>query len=277
MNMADLIDESVKLEETAGKIQKGHEVGLPEDEIAGLVERYDNWYAECLAILPDAYSGRFVKEYDGSTWSAGIKKFLDEPTERNPLYTPESASLLSYWLYPYTSTFRGRIRAQRQILREAQARQTAASDRQEQVTQGLKRNVVEGYVFIAMPMNPEDAALDDVLDAIKQVAVEHGLTAERVDDAATNERITDRILEALTKAEYVVADLTHGKPNVYYEAGYAHALGKIPIFIAREGTKLEFDIKDYPILQFRNMKGLRAALGQRLAGLIQAKAAQKED
>jgi hypothetical protein len=32
------------------------------------------------------------------------------------------------------------------------------------------------------------------------------------------------------------------------EAGYAHALGKIPIYVAREGTKLEFDLKK--IIQF---------------------------
>ena len=65
----------------------------------------------------------------------------------------------------------------------------------------------------------------------------------------------------------MIVDLTASKPNVFDEAGYAHALGKTPIYVARHGTKLEFDLKDYPVIFFRNMKQLKDSLEKRLRGL----------
>ncbi|HIP19479.1 MAG TPA: hypothetical protein EYG78_09125, partial [Sulfurovum sp.] len=84
-----------------------------------------------------------------------------------------------------------------------------------------------------------------------------GIEAERVDEVHSNERITDRMLESIRKAEFVIVDLTHSRPNVFYEAGYVHGIGKIPIYLAKEGTKLEFDLKDYPVIFFKNMKQLK--------------------
>ena len=120
-----------------------------------------------------------------------------------------------------------------------------------------------------MPMNTDnDPYLDDVHDAIKEVANQLGLIAERVDEPATNAPITDRILESIQRAEYVIADLTHSRPNVYYEAGFAHALSKTPIYIARANTAVEFDLKDYPVIFFRNIRELKAGLTKRLKGLM---------
>ena len=129
-----------------------------------------------------------------------------------------------------------------------------------------KLEVRVGFVFIAMPMSADDPGLDDVHDTIKAVAADLNLVAERVDDSQFNERITDRIIESIETAEYVVADLTHGKPNVYWEAGLAHGLNKLPIYVAKEGTRLEFDLKDYPVIFFKNMRELRDGLRERLSG-----------
>ncbi len=135
--------------------------------------------------------------------------------------------------------------------------------------------IEEGYAFIAMPMDPTDKTLDDVLDNIKQVAKECGINAERIDDEETNDRITDRMLESIRKAEFVIADLTYCRPNVFYEAGYAHGLGKIPIYIARKGTQLEFDLKDYPVIFFESYSELKQALRKRLERLVQMRHAKK--
>jgi len=133
-------------------------------------------------------------------------------------------------------------------------------------------DVQKGYAFVAMPMDPEDLGLVDVLDAIKEGAMRCGIHAERVDEPQYNERITDRVLESIRKAEYVIVDLTNSKPNVFYEAGYAQGLGKIPIYVARHGTKLEFDLKDYPVIFFKNMKELKDSLEKRLRGLAEQRA-----
>jgi hypothetical protein len=138
----------------------------------------------------------------------------------------------------------------------------------------ILEDVMERYAFVAMPMDPDDPDLEDVLDAIKEAGRRCGVHAERVDEPQYNERITDRILESVRRAEYVIVDLTHSKPNVFYEAGYAQGAGKTPIYIAREGSKLEFDLKDYPVIMFKNMTQLKERLEKRLRGLSE-KAATK--
>jgi hypothetical protein len=128
-------------------------------------------------------------------------------------------------------------------------------------------NIDQNYAFIAMPMDPNNHSLIDVLDAIKEAADQCGVYAERVDEPQINERITDRIIESIKRAQYVIVDLTKSRPNVYFEAGFAHGLGRIPIYIACEGTELEFDLKDYPVLFFRNLKELKSLLKRRINSL----------
>ena len=127
--------------------------------------------------------------------------------------------------------------------------------------------IVKNYVFVAMPINPDDPGLEDVLESIKEACNRCGVHAERVDEPASNDRITDRIIESIRKAEYVIVDLSQSKPNVFYEAGYAHGFGKIPIYITKDGTKLEFDLKDYPVIFFKNMTQLKDLLENRIRGL----------
>ena len=67
----------------------------------------------------------------------------------------------------------------------------------------------------------------------------------------------------------MIVDLTHSRPNVYYEAGYAQGIGKTPVFIAKNGTKLEFDLKDYPVIFFENMRQLKNRLEARLRALAE--------
>ena len=131
----------------------------------------------------------------------------------------------------------------------------------------ISHNYEAGYAFIAMPIDPNDIKLEDVLDSIKEACGRCGINAERVDEPPSSERITDRILESIRRAEFVIVDLTNSKPNVFYEAGYAQGCGKTPIYIARGGTELEFDLKDYPVIFFKNMKQLKDQLERRLKGL----------
>lgn len=136
----------------------------------------------------------------------------------------------------------------------------------------IDNKITKNYAFVAMPIDPQNPELEDILDAIKEGADRCGVQAERVDEEQSNDRITDRILESIQKAEFVIVDLTNSRPNVFYEAGYAQGIGKTPIYIAKDGTKLEFDLKDYPIIFFKNMKQLKDSLEARLRGLAEKKA-----
>jgi len=133
----------------------------------------------------------------------------------------------------------------------------------------IAKSVRKNYAFVAMSIDPTNAELEDILDAIKEGAHRCGIQAERIDEDQTNERITDRILKAIDNAEYIIVDLTNSRPNVFYEAGYAQGIGKTPVYIAKLGTRLEFDLKDYPIIFFKNMKQLKDNLESRLRTLAE--------
>lgn len=155
------------------------------------------------------------------------------------------------------------------VLKEAQERGEPALEEEPIIEEN---EVQKGFVFIAMPMTEGNPSYDDVHDAIKAAAEACGLNAERVDDNETNERITDRVLESIRRAEFVVADLTDARPNVFYEAGYAQGLGKTPVYVAQAGTKLEFDLKDYPVIFFRSMRELRERLERRFRKIAEERA-----
>ena len=133
----------------------------------------------------------------------------------------------------------------------------------------IEAQIQPGYAFVAMPMDEDNHLLVDVLEAIKTAASDCGITAARIDDDQRSERITDRILESIRKAQFVIVDITHERPNVFWEAGYAHGIGKTPIYIARQGTGRQFDIQDYPIIYFRHMQELKEKLTQRLQGIAE--------
>jgi hypothetical protein len=138
----------------------------------------------------------------------------------------------------------------------------------------IKIDIQRGYAFVAMPMDPNDPALVDVLEAIKAATSECGIVAERIDDDDRSERITNRTIESIRKAEFVIVDLTNERPDVFFEAGYAHGFGKLPIYVARDGTDLHFNLKDYPVIRFRNMKELREKLVNRLRTIADERSAE---
>lgn len=133
------IEESRVLEEMASKIQQGEQVGISQEEIKIFVDMYQNWYAECLTILPQDLVEDFRVQYDKKKgfFDIGhkIKNFIQDPIRPNVLYNPDKpVAGIGFWLYPYETIFRTRLLAQRQILLEAAKRQlrpVASSNNQE--------------------------------------------------------------------------------------------------------------------------------------------------
>jgi nucleoside 2-deoxyribosyltransferase len=82
-----------------------------------------------------------------------------------------------------------------------------------------------------------------------------------------------RIENGIRKSAFVIADLSIAdlsmpSPNVYYEVGYAKALGKDVILTAKKGTPLPFDVGDIPTIFWATQKELREGLRKCLAGLV---------
>src|SRR3954468_14612227 len=85
------------------------------------------------------------------------------------------------------------------------------------------------FVFVLMPF---DRKFDDVYQlGIKAACEEAGAYSMRVDEQIFHENILDRLYTQISKADLIVADMSGRNPNVFYEVGYAHALGKIVILL----------------------------------------------
>ena len=75
---------------------------------------------------------------------------------------------------------------------------------------------------------------------------EAGAYCERVDEQIYAEGMMERVYNQIAKADIVVSDMTGQNPNVFYETGYAHALGKLTVLVIQNADEIPFDLKHVP-------------------------------
>jgi len=130
------------------------------------------------------------------------------------------------------------------------------------------KSVKPNTAFVLMSMDPSKAELEDVYSAIKDTCKEFEIAAYRADEIQHQDRITDRILQEIATCEYLIADLSYERPNVYYEIGYAHALNKKPILYRRKDTRLHFDLSVHNVPEYKNVTELRDLLRKRFLAIL---------
>ncbi len=127
-----------------------------------------------------------------------------------------------------------------------------------------ERMVMPRSVFTIMSFKRE---FRDVYASCKEVCKEFGFVAERTDESGSLERIIPRVEKGIRGSGIVIADVSEGSPNVFYEVGFARGLGKDVIMTARKGTELPFDVGDIPAIFWEIQDDLKEGLRKCFANL----------
>jgi hypothetical protein len=92
-----------------------------------------------------------------------------------------------------------------------------------------------------MPFEPGLKAVYN--DHVRPAVLSAGLKCERADELHGVNAITTDIWERINRARFLIADLTRRNPNVFYEVGLAHAIGKDVILLTQTMDDVPFDLK----------------------------------
>jgi hypothetical protein len=119
-----------------------------------------------------------------------------------------------------------------------------------------------GTTFVAMSFSED---LLPAYEAIHAAIEECGFSPIRVDKQYFVDKISDYILAEIRRAQFIVADVTLDRPNVFFEAGFAIGLGKEVIWTRRTcETPLHFDTSQYQHIQWNDEDDLKTKLTNRL-------------
>lgn len=122
--------------------------------------------------------------------------------------------------------------------------------------------------FVLMPFT--DPLTEIYQTLIKPTVESHrfGLVCKRADDIKSNRAIIQDIWKSICEARIIIADMTDLNPNVMYELGIAHTLGKETILLYQHSAieiKFPFDLSHIRRIEYNNTVPGARALEQELS------------
>lgn len=94
----------------------------------------------------------------------------------------------------------------------------------------------------------------------------------RIDRKEYEGKIDDEIIAEIRRSAFLIADFTGHRGGVYYEAGFAHGLGKRVIFTCNSDdlANLHFDVRQYNTIVWNTPSEIIAPLQNRILALFGA-------
>lgn len=103
-------------------------------------------------------------------------------------------------------------------------------------------------VFVIMPFTQEWS--NDVWEQVLKPAVQEiGMTPIRADDLY-GQNIMEDVWQSILKAAIIICDTTGRNPNVFYELGIAHTLGKKVLLLTQSIDDIPFDLQAYRHIEY---------------------------
>jgi hypothetical protein len=132
-----------------------------------------------------------------------------------------------------------------------------------------------GTCFVAMWFDESlhAAYADGIKPALE---ADCGYTVLQMSEHEHNNSITDEMLVQIRNSEFVVADVTGQRPNVYFDAGFALALGRPVIWSCREAEAgaIHFDTRQFSHILWQTPADLRRLLAARVKATIRPQGAR---
>jgi hypothetical protein len=121
-------------------------------------------------------------------------------------------------------------------------------------------------VFVIMPFSDQLRKLYEnvVVRACKTL----NLNVSRADDFFAYDSIIEEIWRGIYSSRVVIADCTGRNPNVFYEIGIAHTIGKTVVLISQNLEDVPFDLRHRSVLVYDCTEAGLADLRQRLMEIL---------
>jgi hypothetical protein len=125
-------------------------------------------------------------------------------------------------------------------------------------------------IFVLMPFT--DKLKPVWKDHMTNVATSLGLTAKRADDFFTAHSVMQDVWNAICMSRIVIADCTDRNPNVFYEIGVAHTVGRPVILCTQDANDVPFDLRHIRYIQYEytppGMRKFESSLAETISSII---------
>ena len=101
-------------------------------------------------------------------------------------------------------------------------------------------------------MMPFASEFSDVYSDLKLALEAEGFQCRRADDMWVNHHVMSDIIELICTSAVIVCDLSGKNPNVFYEAGIAHTLGREVVLITQSDDDVPFDLRSIRHIPYSN-------------------------
>jgi len=228
-----LLPDDVK---TSGMLKSGQKIYSRIDSLDAIQDAF----IDC-GRVPDQIQINFM---GGSKRLCFIFQFSNEHVGPNGNYTIESGS------EDLNLTIESFLRSQ---LKLEKLKINGVKNKDSIVTTPIFKNrtfkTENNYVFVLMPFI--EVWSDLIWKTLENHIPKLGFKCKRADNLYGHNVIED-IWTGINEASVIVADITSRNPNVFYEIGIAHTLGKRVILITQDREALPFDFRVYRVIFYEN-------------------------
>jgi len=121
--------------------------------------------------------------------------------------------------------------------------------------------IADTLISVMMPFSRK---FDQVYELLKSISEDLRLNCLRADDIWENDNIMQDVVSLIQRSRIVICDCTGRNPNVFYEAGIAHTLGKDVILITQNENDIPFDLRPLRYIHYLDNNEGREELAKKL-------------